>query len=368
MGLDLAFLQVPLTGMSTQPRPVNVYEILREGWRETRVDMTLQFFLDPNERHGLGTIVIDALLTTLDGARVVGPEGLLDATFNTSENLRSKDWEIGSQVDFIDVYAVNRELGVAVVLENKINHILDNPLDRYAQRALADEDISTLLVTVLAPDRRVVSGSQAAWLSRAITYRELSDNIKASPRLVEHLLGPRDRDQVRSLDLLEQFMEARSGGSTMAELEHEDKRLTEWRELVSKHGEAIDTFMENRRRMTRLLRDRGKRLAPLIAERLEAAGLATDWESHAGISTEFWNAYHFPHVAWTVELKLSTDPAYSPIFTYDYEGRSYRQERVIPLGLTWDVADEQIADTFLERVVAILDEVSRASEQSDTSK
>lgn len=67
--LDLSFLAVPLGPMPARSRPVSVYDILSESWRETRVDMTLQFFLDPDGRHGLGTLVMDALLRVLDGAR-----------------------------------------------------------------------------------------------------------------------------------------------------------------------------------------------------------------------------------------------------------------------------------------------------------
>ena len=73
--LDLSFLRVPPATTPASSRSVNVYDILREGWRETRVDMTLQFFLDPNERHGLGSLVIDALLQVLDGAPTIGAAG-----------------------------------------------------------------------------------------------------------------------------------------------------------------------------------------------------------------------------------------------------------------------------------------------------
>jgi len=62
MTLDLSFLEVSLRPAGAVERPVNVYDILRKSWRETRVDVTLQFFLDPTDRHGLGTLVIDTLL------------------------------------------------------------------------------------------------------------------------------------------------------------------------------------------------------------------------------------------------------------------------------------------------------------------
>ena len=211
MTLDLSFLSVPLGSMPKPSRPVNVYDILGDGWRESRVDMTLQFFLDPNERHGLGSLVIDALLTVLDGAPLIGPAGKTDALFGAEEFLGSDTWEVDTQVAFIDVYALNTDRGIAIVLENKIGHTLDNPLDRYATHALTEPKITNVLVAALAPEHRTAPPGQENWLSRAITYAELSQQIKASPQLIDHLLSPADRDQRRSLELLQQFIESRTG-------------------------------------------------------------------------------------------------------------------------------------------------------------
>jgi PD-(D/E)XK nuclease superfamily len=225
--LDLSFLAVPLRPMPAPSRPVNVYDILGEAWRETRVDMTLQFFLDPNERHGLGTLVMDALLRLLDGAPMIGPEGKTDTLFAPEDYERSDAWEIGAQVGYIDVYATNRDRGIAVVLENKLGHKLDNPLDRYAAHALGDQEITAVLVVVLAPEHRVAIEEHENWLSRSITYAELADEIKRSQELVHTLLDPVDRDQWRSLDLLQQFIEARSGDTDVNDLSREAVRLDE---------------------------------------------------------------------------------------------------------------------------------------------
>jgi hypothetical protein len=314
------------------PRPVNVYDILGEGWRETRVDMTLQFFLDPNERHGLGSLVIDALLKLLDGAPTIGPAGKTDKLFVAEDFLGSDAWEISQQVAFIDVFARNTDLGLAVVLENKIGHQLDNPLDRYAAHALGEQEIATVLVAVLAPERRTARDEQGNWLSRAITYSELIGQIKASPELIDHLLSPTDRDQRRSLDLLQQFIEARNGGTDVTDLAGEAARLDEWRNLLSEHGEAIRQFLEARRRAASLLRDRNKRLAPLIGAGLEHAGLEVGWEAHGGYDTNAWNAYHFPAADWSVELQLSNDPARPSIFVFDYLVGPTRTRQSSPSG------------------------------------
>lgn len=72
--LDLSFLALPLAPMPAPSRAVTIWDIVGEGWRETRVDMTLQVFLDPNEWHGLDVLVMDALLKVLDGVPSIGWE------------------------------------------------------------------------------------------------------------------------------------------------------------------------------------------------------------------------------------------------------------------------------------------------------
>lgn len=357
MTLDLSFLGASLSPARTRPRPVNVYDILREGWRETRVDMTLQFFLDPNERHGLGSLVIDALLRVLKEAPAIGPDGPTGTVLSVEDALGSDTWEIGTQVEFIDVYAANRELGIAIVLENKIGHVLNNPLRAYAEHARSD-GYETVFVVVLAPDERSHRQlEQQRFVSAAITYAELSDEIKRAPELIEFLLRPGDLDQRRSLELLQQFIEARSGDVPMADLENEARRLEEWRSILDTHGAAIKAFEDARSSVGRLIRDRRKRLEPLIADRLAAEGLTTEWESHGGNREETWNAYYFPTPDWTVELKLSADPIHPAIYVYDYRGRTYKESTIAPLGPAWTATDEQLSDAFVEQVIRILKEV-----------
>lgn len=357
MSLDLSFLHVRLAAHAARPRPVNVYDVLREGWRETRVDMTLQFFLDPSERHGFGSMVIDALLTAFDGAPTIGRTGSTEVLFEAEESLGSETWDVNTQVDFIDVFAVNRELGLAVVLENKVGHILNNPLDKYALRALSESDVDTVLMGVLAPEHRDPPPSQRNWLSRSITYDELADEIRRSPRLVEFLMRPTDQNQRRSIDLLQQFIEARSGATDMTEIQNEAAAIEEWRDLVSEHREAIKRFDDSKRRAGRLLRDRNKRLEPMVDAAFEELGLSPSTDFHGGSGSESWNAYRFEDLEWTVELKLSINPDQPCIFVYDYEGQAYKRSTVESLRLGWETSDQEIASAFANRVVTILAQV-----------
>lgn len=361
--LDLSFLEVTPRPQSTPSRPVNVYDILREGWRETRVDMTLQFFLDPGERHGLGSLVIDALMRTLDGANVITAAGVQEAKFAAASCAGSSDWEIGTQVDFIDVYAINREHRMAVVLENKITHEFHNPLDRYAKSALANPDIDYAVVAVLAPERRNAPLGLERWLSRAITYSDLAEEIKRSPGFVEHLMDPGGRDERRSLDLLQQFIEARTGDSTVTDLVREAELIGEWRTLLDEHAVALANFDNSRASVARLLRDRNRRLQDILAGRFDDAGLKTTWEAHGGSKgVDYWNAYCFTPQNWSIELKMSTLPDLpGPIYVFDYQGRTYKPARVENLGVEWSASDEEIADAFVARVHKILESVEAAS-------
>ncbi|WP_394551815.1 hypothetical protein ACDF64_13180 [Agromyces sp. MMS24-JH15] len=361
MALDLSFLAVPLGAAPPPTRSVNVYDILREGWRETRVDMTLLFFLDPNERHGLASLVIDALLSLLDGADLIGALGRTGVQFDSGSYLGSDEWEIGSQVDYIDVLAINRTNGLALVLENKISHVLNNPLDVYARRALAEEGIDSVLVVTLAPQHRVAPDTQALWHSRSITYAELGAQIRYSSDLVDHLLSPVDLNQRRSLDLLQQFMEARTEGWSMTDNAVEAARIDEWRALLEEHGEAVSRFLTARSNIERTLRARIRRLEPLIDAELKDAGLVVGWESHSGSKGVAWNAYHFPDIDWSFELKLSVRPENPSIFIYEYRGRTYRDESIHPLDLSWAATDAEIVAEFVTRVAHLIAERRAAS-------
>ena len=302
MDLDLAFLDVAPRPVPVRTRPVNVYEILREGWRETRVDMTLQFFLDPNERHGLGPLVIDALLRLLDGAPVIGEGGKTGDPFSAQDYVGSDSWEIRTQARNIDVLAVNRDRGIAIVLENKIGHVLDNPLGGYASHALSDKDVNEVLVAVLAPEVRLPNEDQEPWLSRAVTYSELADGIKGSPGFVDQVLDPAGRNERRSLDLLQQFIEARSGDEVMNDLDAEAARLGDWRTVIADHEDAIQRFDESRKKVAQMLRERASRLVQPIYDRLGGLSITPEqqWSGAARSDDESWSVFTFAPQNWWV--------------------------------------------------------------------
>lgn len=110
-----------------------------------------------------------------------------------------------------------------------------------------------------------------------------------------------------------------------------------------------------------MIRDRRKRLEPLISERFVAAGLVTEWESHGGLREDTWNAYYSPDAGWTVKLKFSADPTRPAIYVFDRRGKTYKDATFEFLGLPWVASDEEISETFVECVVEILQQAKRGN-------
>lgn len=357
-----AFLAAVPEPIPTVPR-VNVYELFEVSSHEKYVDLTLEFFLDPTEQHGLGSMVIDALLRMLDGSPVIGGGGKTDALFEAEEYTGSDAWTIAIQ-DYtaqgrkIDVHAKNTELGLAVVIENKIKAPLDNPLQEYARHGLDGEKISDVLLVVLAPGHQDPSRSQENWLSRSITYTELADEIKQSPDLVDVLLAPGNINQRRSLDLLQQFIEARTGGTNVTDLSKQAVQLDEWHVFKTKYQSEIQNFEEVKNDLKKTLKARNKRFAGLLADRLPPFDRHWPWGPFDNdLAFTIGNGYYFDPEDWSVELYLTTNPDPERVMVKSYEGHNWRHPEKKPLDIEWTASDEEIADAFMVRVRAILEEV-----------
>jgi hypothetical protein len=261
----------------------------------------------------------------------------------------------------VGVLLTNSALGSAIVLENKITAELNNPLDVYSKVAMRKGDYPTVLTVVLAPEVRNVNLDMARWLSRSITYDQLFHEVKQAPELVTHLIDPMSLNQKRSLELLQQFMEARRNNNMLSH-DEELPFIDQWRSIMENHLPQIQAFENARTRIGRIFSERRARLEEPIANALAAAGLHPDEEWHGGNArvNEFFNAYLFQPENWHVELKLSQYPPLPTIYVQDFGERNrnnVRSARKESLGLSWDASDEEIAAAFVVRVLDILDEV-----------
>lgn len=351
---------------------VNVYEILRDGHKESRVDLTLLYFLDPTERHGLGSVVIDALLQLLHGTAehtVEGSQGLFDARAAVG----SSDWEIETQAEYIDVLAVNSELGLAIVLENKINAPLDNLLESYKERALERDGVGVVLVAVLAPEVRHADHLHNFSFA-SLTYDDLIDSIRRAPALLDVALAPADLNQRRSVDLLQQFLEARAGRGAMEHLRNQMERIERIRESEALYGEGRRRYDRERRETHRLLKERRDQVRLLVTDLLfDRAGLLVreDYEplqspnevrGERGGRLEWGDAF-FLCAFWPgrdrdgarIEIKFSMGPGDETIFLQHYWGKWTKRTEVSrgALNVDWSTSDKEIAEVYVDKLLEV---------------
>ena len=80
------------------------------------------------------------------------------------------EWEIETQVRYVDLYITNKDADLAIIVENKINAPLGNPIKKYVRHALREGN-SNVVMVVLAPDEREhMDQKMRPWVSASITY------------------------------------------------------------------------------------------------------------------------------------------------------------------------------------------------------
>lgn len=377
--VDLDFLDVKLPPLAKRRGPVNVFHLLELSKSEHAADQTLAFFLDPSERHGMGGALVDTLLSLLGDGPVLDAGGRIpESRFACEQFLGSSEWSVDRQVavtapesarsaltwpGIMDVYLTNRALSIAVVIENKIDAPLHNPLESYVRHAVA-EGYSTVLLAVLAPYELTLDGEHARWATRGITYRALFERMRETSALSDRPLGDSNLDVRRSLDLLQQFRETRERGAMTMDYTNDADFVNKFRQMLSGHEPAVEEFFEAVQTMNQLIRQRSKRLEPLIREQLNTLGVETDWEAHAAGNNKgwayAWNAYHLVESKNSIELIMTPDPRRaSPITAKAYPGREYEIYRDfdhIPFGVEWHASDEEVAEGFIVVVRKLIQE------------
>jgi hypothetical protein len=372
--VDLSFLDTKMPRLKRRRAQVNVYDLLGLAGSELAADQTLAYFFDPEERHGMGTAMVDALLSLLNGASLLSATGTTTEAFIADAYLEAGGWSVDRQVSagdpedglstlswqgVIDIYLTNRELALAIVIENKIGATLNNPLESYVRHAL-DEEYGTVLLVVLAPYQHSLTEETSRWVSRALTYGALFTSMRAAAERSEGGSVTSDINGQRSIALLEQFQEIRERSGDVQDYTTEAKFVDGFREALEGRQEALSEFFETQKQVNRIYRQRSERLRPLIDERLKQAGLASGWEAHGHQSGHWayaWNAYELIESANSVELILSPDPLYAgPITAKAYPGRTYKyfpESGHISIGVSWASPDEDVADAFVSFALGV---------------
>lgn len=378
-GHRFAFLDGPFAPPGASPRPVNVFELSGFPRWEAVASNVLAFFFDPNERHGLGTIFVDALLILIDGARVVGPTGVAATTVSASAYLGSSEWDVMTEQvtadgKRIDIYLTNDTLGIAVIIENKLDAAVCNPFESYARHAF--DDYPTTLSVVLSPARRTAAATGAAmplWTSAALTYDALFDGVEPG------LKGPGEGADSRSMDLLSQFIENTSERRTQMDAAAENATLDAfWGALRGKEDSFLE-FFRALDRVNQILKGRAERLRLEVAQRLTLLGITPDdsfvvagydhsWGRSEGLAAVVYLGFHFPDSPG-VELMLGFIPARRQ---YEFTVKAYADRRKpnkclsgydhIPFAAVYVDTDAHVAEKFVALVKELLD-VTRADRQ-----
>jgi PD-(D/E)XK nuclease superfamily len=356
-----------------------VFRLLELSKSEHAADQTLAFFLDPRERHGMGGALVDTLLSLLGDGPVLNADGRIpESRFACEKILGSSEWRVERQVavsapelalsalnwpGIMDLYLTNKTLSTAVVIENKIDAPLNNPLESYVRHAV-DEGYSTVLLAVLAPYELTFDDEHARWATRGITYRALFERMWETSALSDSPPGDSNLDVRRSIDLIQQFREIRERGAKTMGYTNDADFVNEFRQMLSGHEPAVEEFFDAVQTMNQLCRVRSGDLEPVIRERLDTLGVDIDWEAHGGSNNKgwvtAWNAYHLVESDNSIELIMTPDPRRAgPITAKAYPGRTYKYYPDfdhITFGVDWHASDEEVAEAFIVVVRRLLQE------------
>jgi hypothetical protein len=140
----------------------NLFDIAGRGYYENPTTDLLAFFVDQNNDHGLGSLVLESLC-----------ESILDSEIRISELQEEPEREyVTLGGNFVDL-VINADEWV-LVIENKIRHIPNNPFEEYRNSIELDKRFSNKrkVFAILSPYDPRVDG----WLW--IPYESFVSNLK----------------------------------------------------------------------------------------------------------------------------------------------------------------------------------------------
>lgn len=363
--LDFPFLETPFGEIRAPQRPVNVFELSGFPRWETVSSNVLAYFLDPrDQRHGLGTVFVDALLLRLEGAAVLGAEGRREGMmFQAADALASKAWRVETEASTydrkrIDIYLTNSELSLAVIIENKLDAALYNPFASYVRRAA--REFERVLSVVLAPSRRQISGiAEADWVSAALTYDDLFDSARA-------LLSTAESPDPRSIDILNQFIENTSEKESRMDAATDADVVERFLDAISGQGQNFREFFGALERVNVILKRRAAVLFEQIRADLAQRGVLRHAWNTAGYDRR-WGLQSGQVAVVYVAFELTSGNCIELMVGHDVHGgghdlsvKAYPERRHpgllypdfnrLPLGPTLRSTDEEIVDAFLAEV------------------
>jgi hypothetical protein len=209
----------------------------------------LAFFLDPARSHGLGRLMLDALLEDkaldlgfVSVGREVGRDGRIDITVLTDSHL--------------------------IIIENKILSGIGNPLDKYALYAERNANGRTIdkILLVLTPP--IVAPQQGF---RILTYASFLEKVRIQLKSCPKAASPRYKS------LLEEFI------TTIENLHRRRSNMTpEQLQFFKDVQEDLDEFQEYVYKFKRELKNRTSELGRMI-----------DTEKYRNVRQRIWQGEHW---------------------------------------------------------------------------
>ena len=250
---------------------MNVFQLSGFPRWETVSSRVLGYFLDPLERHRLGSVFVDALLKASEAqyATYLGANEALDASSLIGSTRWTVDLEAGtSDGKRIDILLTNDELSAAIILENKLDADVYNPFRSYARHVMSSH--RAVLSIILAPTRRSLAALDGGseWVSAALVYDDLFDRIDLS--------GAAEYGDQRSFDLLEQFIENTSERAQRVDANTEAETLEGFWSATVGPDKHFGEFFEALARVNGILNARADTIHALIRDLLQQRNVFVD--------------------------------------------------------------------------------------------
>lgn len=219
-------------------RPRTFMEIAGYPHYENACSNILAFFMDPEGPHGLGTLVLDALLSVEDSVevgRVIGGNVSIEREVATG---------VGNRIDILITSDDH-----AILIENKIYASVDNPLDDYTNylNQMANGRSEHKFLLTLYPTKE---GSE--WRFRNLVHEEFVGHIRS---LLDRYISNAD---TRYLTMFLDFL------NTLENLRKGSRMDQKFVELLARRSDDVEAFSTNLQRFRNELKKKVKDLQGLI--------------------------------------------------------------------------------------------------------
>lgn len=278
---DLSFLDV-IFDVDEPPQSVNVFQLSGFPQRELVASRIWAYFLDPSERHGLGTLFLEVLIPLLQEQLDERGKALLDGIDVSSAD----DWLADTEVvtdrrNRIDLLLSSPSLGIALAIENKVLVPVNNPLDdyrEYAEENLKSNDAGGNGYCILLSTSQIVGDGPD--VDAYVTYDDVL--AKAMARLPSRL----STADARSLDILMQFIDNYSEKAAKM-ISKIDEEVGSFLEQLEGKDRDVREFLMSIGELSAILKSRGKRLLQLIND-IFSEGVMVDSSGRDIVVEEEW--------------------------------------------------------------------------------